>query len=589
MQTTLRTHNCSELRKNDVGKKVKLCGWVHRHRDLGGVLFITLRDRFGIVQLLFDPTKRKEVTESAQHLRGEWVIAIEGTVQERAEGMTNPNMATGDIEIVVDDLSILNQAETPPLTVSDEKTPFSEELRLKYRYLDLRRPDLTRHLVLRHRAMMTTRRFLDANHFLEIATPILAKSTPEGARDYLVPSRVYPGHCYALPQSPQIFKQLLMMGGLDRYFQISPCFRDEDLRSDRQPEFHQIDIEMSFASKEDLFVRMEGLIAALFRDSIHLDVAPPFHRMTYQEAMDRYGTDRPDTRFGMELIDATDLAKESSFTVFHEQIESGGIVKGFCKKGGATLSRKQTDKYTEFVKSLGLNGLSILKKKEGEIQSPLIKFFPSSLLEPLCKRFALEDGDLIFLATGKPSILHLALDHLRRKIAKDHDLIPKDRWDFLWIIDFPLFLWNEDDNRMESVHHPFTRPLEEDLPLLDIDPLSVRSSAYDLVLNGCELGGGSQRIHEPALQQKIFELLNIPKETIQQKFGFFLQALQYGTPPHLGIAFGFDRIIMLLAGTDNIRDVIAFPKTIRAQDLLLESPAEVPKEQLDEIHIQFKN
>lgn len=580
-----RTHNLGALRKENIDEKVTLSGWVHRRRDHGGLIFIDLRDKFGLTQLVFDPDKNPACHTLAEKLRSEWVISIHGTVIPRADGMANPKLATGDIEVFVDEMEVLSKAKTPPFSICDETVDVNEELRLQYRYLDIRRGEVGKKLAVRHQAMISTRQFLDTLGFLEVNTPILGKSTPEGARDYLVPSRVYPGTFYALPQSPQLFKQLLMVGGLDRYFQIAPCFRDEDLRADRQPEFSQIDIEMSFATPEDLFPIIEGLLEAIFKKCLQKEVKPPFKKMTYEESMRRYGTDKPDLRFDMELVDLTDIAKQSTFSVFLEQIANDGIVKGLCVKGGSDISRKAIDEYTSFVGQFGIKGLAWIKMQDGTLTSSIVKFFSEELQKQLIHRFKMENNDLIFMVADATDHANQALDHLRRRLAKDRQLIDPNRYEFLWVTDFPLFAWNHDENRLDSMHHPFTSPHFEDLGLLESDPLKIRSSGYDIVLNGYEIGGGSQRIHNSELQEKIFQALKLTPEEIEQKFGFFVDALRYGTPPHLGIALGLDRIVMLLTQTDNIRDVIAFPKTQKASDLMMECPSHVAKKQLNELKI----
>lgn len=580
-----RTHNCGAIKKENVNEIVTLSGWVNRRRDHGGLIFIDLRDRFGLTQLVFDPVKNPNAHAEAEKLRSEWVITIEGKVALRQPGMANLKLETGEIEIIVNQIEVLSKSKTPPFSICDENIDVNEELRLKYRYLDIRRGDIAKKLCVRHKVMMATRQYLDENHFLEIGTPILGKSTPEGARDYLVPSRVHSSAFYALPQSPQIFKQILMVAGMDRYFQIAQCFRDEDLRADRQPEFTQIDMEMSFGKPEDLMKIIEGLIKKLFKIILDIDIVTPFKHIPHSICMDRYGSDRPDLRFGMELHRIDDIASESTFSVFTDQLREGGTVKGLCVKGGADFSRKAIDEYTEFVGRFGIKGLAWMKKQEGQLTSNIVKFFSPELQEKLIKRMDIENGDIIFMVADQSAKANQALDHLRRKLARDRGLINLHQYEFLWVTDFPLFSWDEETRRLQSEHHPFTSPYLEDIHMLESEPLKVRSSGYDIVLNGYEIGGGSQRIHNSELQQKIFELLKLTAEELETKFGFFLEALSYGTPPHLGIALGLDRLIMILTQTENIRDVIAFPKTQKASDLMMESPSAVTKEQLKELHI----
>lgn len=581
-----RSHTCGQLRKEDIGSKPKLSGWVHRYRDHGGLIFIDLRDRFGITQLVFDPDENPNAHAVAEKLRSEWVITVTGNVRERRPGMANPKLETGEIEIVVTEIEVLSKANTPPFSISDESIEVNEELRLQYRYLDIRRGNITKKLVTRHQVMMNTRQYLDKQGFVEIATPILGKSTPEGARDYLVPSRVYPGSFYALPQSPQIFKQLLMISGLDRYFQIAQCFRDEDLRADRQPEFTQIDLEMSFGNPDDLKQIIEGLLHTIFKSN-GIEIKTPIRRLSHAFCMDKYGSDRPDLRFGMELHQIDDIAKESSFSVFLEQLNLGNIVKGLCVKGGADISRKAIEEYTEFVGRLGIKGLAWMKRQDMELSSSIVKFFPGDVQKKLIDKMGIEIGDLVFFIADSPTRTNQALDHLRRKIARDRGLIDPSRYEFVWVTDFPLFSWDEDARRLQSEHHPFTSPNPDDLHLFETEPLKIRSSGYDIVLNGYEIGGGSQRIHDSELQQKIFEALKLSPAELEAKFGFFLEALSYGTPPHLGIALGLDRLIMILTHTENIRDVIAFPKTQKASDLMLESPSQVAEEQLKELQLSL--
>ena len=581
-----RTHTCGELRKTDVGSQVTLSGWVNRRRDHGGLIFIDLRDRYGLTQLVFDPEKNPSIHAEAEKLRGEWVISVKGLVRSRREGMANTKLSTGEIEVFCDQFEVLSRAKTPPFSICDDEIEVNEELRLKYRYLDIRRGEIAEKLKLRHKVMMGVRNYFDQHGFLEIATPILGKSTPEGARDYLVPSRVHSGAFYALPQSPQIFKQLLMVSGMDRYFQIATCFRDEDLRSDRQPEFTQIDVEMSFVNPSDLMEIIEGLLKKIFKESIGVDVQTPFRKVPHSVCMEKYGCDRPDLRFGMELHNLNNIAAQSTFTVFTDQIKEGGVVKGFVVKGGGELSRREIEEYTTFIGRLGIKGLAWMKFAEGKLNSNIVKFFSEAQQKELIEKTGIAEGDLLFMVADLPARANQGLDHLRRKIAKDRGLIAPGKYEFLWVTEFPLFNWNDEEKRMESEHHPFTSPNPEDMHLIDKEPLKIRSSGYDIVLNGYEIGGGSQRIHNSELQQKIFETLNLKPEELRSKFGFFLDALSFGTPPHLGIALGLDRLVMLLGNTDNIRDVIAFPKTQKASDLMLESPSQVGKAQLKELSIQ---
>lgn len=588
MQDFRRSHHCGELTKSDIGKQVRVAGWVHRRRDHGGLIFIDLRDRFGLTQVVFNPELNPEAHQTAEALRSECVISVSGEVIPRAEGMANPKLATGEIEVMVDHIQVLSKAKTPPFSICDETIEVREDLRLKYRYLDIRRGDIADCLLKRHQLMQITRQQLNSNGFLEITTPILGKSTPEGARDYLVPSRIQPGSFYALPQSPQLFKQLLMVSGMDRYYQIAQCFRDEDLRADRQPEFTQVDIEMSFCTQEDLMPIIEGLVTELFKEIIGVDFATPFRRMTYDDCIKLYGTDKPDLRFGMELVDLSDIAQRSSFKVFQQQIESGGIVKGLCVKGGSDISRKGIDEYTAFVGKLGIRGLAWMKMQEGALSSNIVKFFSEDQQELIIARCGMENGDLLFMIADEEDRTHQGLDHLRRKLALDRHLISSHQYECLWVTDFPLFEWDAESQRFFSKHHPFTMPHVEDIPLLESDPLKVRSSGYDLVINGYECGGGSQRIHDSDLQQKIFGLLQLSSKEIQEKFGWFVEALSYGTPPHLGIALGVDRLVMILSGTENIRDVIAFPKTQRASDLMMEAPSRVEAEQLTDLRLQVE-
>ncbi len=585
MPDYLRTHRCGDLTASNIKQVVSLSGWVHRRRDHGGLIFIDLRDRFGITQLLFDPKINIQSHEEASKLRSEWVISVQGTVIARAPAMKNLKISTGEIELEVFHLNLLSSAKTPPFSISEDELDVKEELRLKFRYLDIRRGLVAKNLILRHNAMKIIRNFMDSHDFLEITTPILGKSTPEGARDYLVPSRIYPGNVYALPQSPQIFKQLLMIAGMDRYFQIAPCFRDEDLRSDRQPEFTQIDLEVSFETPDTLMYLLEQLVTTLFNSTIDKKITTPFLRMSHKEALELYGTDRPDLRFGMPLTRIDDIILQSQFEILKEQLALGGIVKVLCVPNGGALSRKEIDDLILFVKQFGLQGLAWMKRQEDGMSSNIVKFFSEKLLLELIEKAFIGIGDLLLIAAGPETKVNQALDHLRRKLAKDLGLISSDNYQFLWIVDFPLLKWNSEESRLESEHHPFTAPHPEDLLLLNTAPLQVRALAYDLILNGYEIGGGSQRIHCNDLQEKIFSILNIPEKEIKLRFGFFIEALKYGTPPHLGFAFGLDRILMILAGTDNIRDVIAFPKTQKASDLMLQAPSLYTKCQLTELKL----
>jgi len=585
-----RTDTCGRLRLEDVGKRVILSGWVQSYRNYGGLVFIDLRDREGLTQLVCDLDAQPAAHKVAQTVRDEWVIAAEGFVQPRGEGLENPKLPTGQIEVAVQQIEILNASKTPPFEFEDiEKT--SEELRLANRYIDLRRPEMQRRLRTRHRVSKITRDYFDSMGFLEIETPMLAKSTPEGARDFLVPSRLHKNCFYALPQSPQLFKQILMISGVDKYFQIVRCFRDEDPRADRQAEFTQIDIEMSFVDVNDVIGVNENLVAKIWKEIAGVDVAVPMRRMSYKDAVDNYGTDRPDLRFDMKLKEISDIAKNSSFKVFTSVIEKGGIVKGFCASGGEKYSRKDIEKtLTEFVGDYGAKGLAWLKvRKENDKLVPSggsAKFFSTEQLDEITGRFEAKENDLILLIADIEKTANKALAELRCKVAKDLGLYDENSFEFVWIVDFPLFEWNEEQKRYDSLHHPFTAPSEEDIGKLESDAGNICSQAYDIVVNGSEIGGGSIRIHKPKVQQKVFELLNISKEQARRQFGFFLRALDYGAPPHGGIAFGLDRIVMLLTGTENIRDVIAFPKTLRGQCLLTDAPSEVDQKQLDELNLR---
>jgi aspartyl-tRNA synthetase len=588
MNKLKRNRNCGALRASDVGTSVVLAGWVQKRRDHGGLIFIDLRDRSGISQVVFSPEVSPESHENAHNLRSEYVILVQGEVRQRPKEMINPKIDTGEIEVYVNHLEILNKSLTPPFII-DDNIDASESLRLKYRYLDLRRKPMQETLILRHNISRVTRDFLNGEGFLEIETPILTKSTPEGARDYLVPSRVSLGHFYALPQSPQLFKQILMVSGFERYYQIVRCFRDEDLRADRQPEFTQIDMELSFIDEEDIYTLTERMIARIFEETISISVATPFPRMSYAEARDRYGLDKPDTRFDLELKNISDLAERSEFKVFTGTLASGGTVRGIRFPGCAGYSRKDLDNLTEYVKIFGAQGLAWLKvSEEGKIESPIAKFFTPDLLEKIRERLDGAPGDLLAFVADGADITFEALGNLRNEMARRLNLINEDLYHFIWITDFPLLEWDEQEKRYVAKHHPFTAPAEEDLPLLQTDPGRVRARAYDLVLNGSEIGGGSIRIHRKETQEEMFAALGIDKEEAHARFGFLLEALEYGAPPHGGIAFGLDRITMILSGAHSIRDVIPFPKTQKATCLMTEAPSTVDPKQLDELMIQTR-
>ncbi|MFC1843201.1 aspartate--tRNA ligase [Thermodesulfobacteriota bacterium] len=581
-----RSHSCNDLAVDNVGENVTLMGWVLRRRDHGGVIFIDLRDRWGITQVVFNPEIHAEVHAKAHQLRSEWVIAVQGRVERRPADMENHNLKTGSIEVLVDTLKILNSSLTPPFPL-DEDIEVSENLRLKYRYIDLRRPFMTSNLIVRHKVSQSVRNYLDENEFLEIETPILTRSTPEGARDYLVPSRVNAGKFYALPQSPQLFKQLLMMSGMDRYYQIVRCFRDEDLRADRQPEFTQIDMELSFIEEEDIYSIIEGMMLRLFKDVMNIELSLPFSRMDYDEVIARFGTDRPDTRFGLELVDLTDIARDCGFNVFQSVTKKGGLVKSINAKGCSDFSRKDLDVLTEYVGQFGAKGLAWVKvKAAGEWQSPITKFFSDKEREAISSALGAEEDDVLFFVADKGAIVHQALSELRLELARRLGLIDKTSFNFVWVVDFPLLEYDHDEKRHTAVHHPFTAPKEEDMDLLEKEPERVRSKAYDLVLNGVEIGGGSIRIHQKKIQDIIFKALGISREEAEDKFGFLLQALELGAPPHGGIAFGLDRLLMILTGRESIRDVIAFPKTQKATCPLTEAPASVSRKQLTELYLR---
>ena len=580
-----RTHTCNDLGPDFLDRETILMGWVLRRRDHGGVIFIDLRDRWGITQIVFNPEINEAVHAKAHQLRSEWVIAVRGTVARRPAAMENHKLKTGAIEVLVHELRILNTSETPPFPL-DEDIEVSDTLRLQYRYLDLRRPEIANNLVLRHQALQTVRSYLNDNSFLEIETPMLTRSTPEGARDYLVPSRVNAGKFYALPQSPQLFKQILMVAGMDRYYQIVKCFRDEDLRADRQPEFTQIDMELSFITEAEIITLVEGMIKNLFKAVRGIELQPPFAQMTYDEAMRRYGTDRPDTRFGLELVDLTETLRGCGFKVFQSAIEKGGVVKAINAKGCGGFSRKDLDDLTEFAGRFGARGMAWIKIKEDEWQSPITKFFSPEEIAAMATALDARPGDLILFGADQTRTVHQVLAELRLELARRLGLIEPGSFSFLWVTDFPLLEYDDEAKRYTAVHHPFTAPREDQLDLLATDPGAVKSRAYDLVLNGSEIGGGSIRIHNPAMQQQIFEALGIDAEEAREKFGFLLRALELGAPPHGGIAFGVDRLMMLLTGSSSIRDVIAFPKTQKATCPLTDAPSPVVRKQLTELHLR---
>ncbi len=581
-----RTHRCAELSKAQVGQTVTVMGWVQKSRNKGGVVFVDLRDRSGVLQIIFEENKcGTEIFEKAGKLRSEFVIAVTGQVCERA-GAVNKNLATGEIEVIAEQLRILSESETPPFHI-EENSKTKEELRLKYRYLDLRRPDIQKNIMMRSRACAVIRNFLTEEGFLEIETPMLTKSTPEGARDYLVPSRVHPGSFYALPQSPQLFKQLLMVSGYDRYFQLARCFRDEDLRADRQPEFTQVDMELSFVDVDDVIDVNERLLARLFKEIIGVNVPLPIQRMTWQEAMDRFGSDKPDTRFGMELNDVTDVVRDCEFAVFKNAIADGGSVRGINAKGQGTMPRKKIDALVAFVKDYGAKGLAYIAiQPDGSIKSSFAKFMKDEEMQALIAAMQGEPGDLLLFAADKNKIVYASLGALRLELADKMGLLDKNQYNFLWVTEFPLLEWSDEENRFQAMHHPFTMPMEEDLQYIDTDPGRVRAKAYDIVLNGTEIGGGSVRIHQDDIQEKMFEALGFTKERAHEQFGFLLDAFKYGVPPHAGLAYGLDRLIMLMAKVDSIRDVIAFPKVKDASCLLTNAPDTVDEKQLEELGIR---
>lgn len=585
MKGLKRSHRASEVSSANIGEKVTVMGWVAKQRNKGGIIFVDLRDRSGILQIIFEEDKcGSENFAKAEKLRSEFVIAVEGVVEKRA-GAVNPNLKTGDIEVIAQTVRILSESETPPFPI-EENSKTKEEIRLKYRYLDLRRPDIMNNLVLRSKICTEVRSFMANEGFLEIETPILNKSTPEGARDYLVPSRVHPGNFYALPQSPQLFKQLLMCSGYDRYIQIAKCFRDEDLRADRQPEFTQIDMELSFVDEEDVMEVNERLIQHICKEAIGLDVKLPLPRMTWQDAMDRYGSDKPDTRFGMELVNVSDVVKNCGFSVFASALENGGSVRGINAKGQAEMPRKKIDALVDAAKGNGAKGLAYLAvMPDGTYKSSFAKFMTEDELKALCEAMQAESGDMLFFAADRNKIVWNVLGALRLDLAKKLELIDNSQFNFLWVTEFPLLEWSDEENRYMAMHHPFTMPMEEDWQYIDTDPGRVRAKAYDIVLNGVELGGGSVRIHQDDIQEKMFDVIGIKKEEAWDRFGFLLSAFKYGVPPHAGLAYGLDRLVMLLVGAENIREVIAFPKVKDASCMMSDAPNVVDEKQLEELCI----
>ncbi|NLW41228.1 MAG: aspartate--tRNA ligase [Tissierellia bacterium] len=585
MGTLRRTHMCGNLRPSHIGEEVVLMGWVQRERNLGSLIFLDLRDTTGICQIVFDSTVSEEIFKKAEKVRSEYVLAVKGLVRKRES--INKDIPTGEVEVLAGELKILDQAETPPIYIKDDDN-VSEDMRLKYRYLDLRKPSMQNNLKMRHRAAKVVRDFLDENNFIEVETPMLTKTTPEGARDYLVPSRVNPGHFYALPQSPQLMKQLLMVAGMDRYYQIVKCFRDEDLRANRQPEFTQIDIEMSFVDVEDVLEINEKMLYRLFKELKGIEIELPIKRMTYKEAMERFGVDKPDLRFGFELVDITEVVKNSKFKVFSGTVEAGGQVRGINVKGyGDKFSRKDISNLEDYVKTFGAKGLAWIKISEEGITSPIAKFLSEEEINGILEKMEAEKGDLLLFVADKLKVVYDSLGNLRNEVARRLDIIDNSKLELVWITEFPLFEYDEDEGRYVAKHHPFTHPVDEDIELLDTEPEKVRAKAYDIVINGDEIGGGSIRINNPELQERMFKALGFSKEEAWDKFGFLLEAFKYGTPPHGGIAYGFDRLVMLLTGSFNIRDVIAFPKTQSATCLLTGAPSKVDENQLKEVHIKL--
>lgn len=587
MQGLKRTHYCGELTKNEVGKEVILTGWAAKNRLLGGLIFLTLRDRTGIIQISFNDETDRSVFEKAEKIRGEYVVAVRGKVALRTPENINKDMATGEIEVFAEEVRILNAAETTPFYI-EEGIDTNDALRLKYRYLDLRRPDMQRNMIMRHKVAKIARDYFDSRGFLEVETPILTKSTPEGARDYLVPSRVHPGKFYALPQSPQQYKQLLMLSGIDRYFQIARCFRDEDLRADRQPEFTQMDMELSFVDIDTIIEINEGFLKKVFEEVLGVEVKTPFLRLPYAEAMERFGSDKPDTRFGMELIDISSEVKDSDFKVFSGAVENGGSVRCINVKGkGSMLTRKMLDSLTEYVKTYRAKGLAWIVVEEDGLRSQVTKFLSDDVVDAILKKADASVGDAILIVADKNEVVFDALGNLRLEVASKFDMIDKSKFNFLWVVEFPLFEYSEEEERYVAKHHPFTHPMDEDIEKLDTEPQNVRAKAYDIVLNGSEIGGGSLRIYNTDLQQKMFEKLGFTKEAAWERFGYLLEAFKYGTPPHGGMAYGLDRLVMIMAGCDSIRDVIAFPKVQTAAELMTNSPDVVDDVQLKELSIEL--